>query len=58
MAKPFKTTPILLGKDALRFEQEMQRVNALTPEQRTANREELFRRCENARKKWNLTVEV
>ena len=41
MARPIRETPILHGKDAERFVEEMKRVESLTPEQRKANREKL-----------------
>ena len=41
MARPIRETPILYGKDAKRFVEEMKRVESLTPEQRKANREKL-----------------
>lgn len=55
MARPIRETPILYGKDAKRFVEEMKRVESLTPEQRKANREKL--QAENAvlDKEWNLT---
>ena len=39
MARPIRETPILYGKDAERFVEEMKCVESLTPEQRKANRE-------------------
>lgn len=55
MARPIRETPILYGKDAKRFVEEMKRVESLTSEQRKANREKL--QAENAvlDKEWNLT---
>lgn len=55
MARPIRETPILYGKDAKRFVEEMKRVESLTREQRKANREKL--QAENAvlDKEWNLT---
>lgn len=41
MARPIRETPILYGKDAERFVEEMKRVESLTPEQRKANRKKL-----------------
>lgn len=41
MARPIRETPILYGKDAERFVEEMKRVESLTTEQRKANREKL-----------------
>ncbi len=55
MAKPFKETPILYGKDAIRFEREVQRVNAMTAEERAANREKLRREYEAACKDLNIS---
>lgn len=55
MARPIRETPILYGKDARRFEEEMKRVECLAPEVRKANREKLRKECETIRKEWNLT---
>lgn len=55
MARPIRETPVLYGKDARRFEEEMERVERLTPEVRKANREKLRKACETIRKEWNLT---
>ena len=55
MARPIRETPVLYGKDAHRFEEEMERVERLTPEVRKANRERLRKECETIRKEWNLT---
>lgn len=38
MARPIKETPILYGKAARKFEEEMQRVENMTREERMANR--------------------
>lgn len=38
MARPIKETPILYGKAARKFEEEMQRVENMTKEERMANR--------------------
>ncbi len=38
MARPIKETPILYGKAARKFEEEMQRVENMTREERKANR--------------------
>jgi len=40
MARPIREAPILYGKDARRFEENMKRVESMSPEQRKANREE------------------
>ena len=55
MAKPIRETPILYGKDAERFVEEMKRVESLTPEQRKANREKLQAEIAVLDKEWNLT---
>ncbi|MBR2196368.1 MAG: hypothetical protein IJ911_12240 [Salinivirgaceae bacterium] len=43
MARPIKETPILTGKDAERFVEEMQRVEAISPEEKASNRDKLER---------------
>ena len=55
MARPIRETPILYGKDAERFVEEMKRVENLTPEQRKANRERLQAEIAVLDKEWNLT---
>ena len=55
MARPIRETPILYGKDAKRFVEEMKRVENLTPEQRKANREKLQAEIAVLDKEWNLT---
>ena len=55
MARPIRETPILYGKDAERFVEEMKRVENLTPEQRKANREKLQAEIAILDKEWNLT---
>ena len=55
MARPIRETPILYGKDAERFVEEMKRVERLTPEQRKANREKLQAEIAVLDKEWNLT---
>ena len=55
MARPIRETPILYGKDAERFVEEMKRVESLTPEQRKANREKLQAAIAVLDKEWNLT---
>ena len=54
MARPIRETPILYGKDAERFVEEMKRVESLTPEQRKANREKLQAEIAVLDKDWNL----
>lgn len=55
MARPIRETPILYGKDAERFVEEMKRVESLTTEQRKANREKLQVEIAVLDKEWNLT---
>ena len=55
MARPIRETPILYGKDAERFVEEMKRVESLTPEQRKDNREKLQAEIAVLDKEWNLT---
>lgn len=55
MARPIRETPILYGKDAERFVEEMKRVESLTPEQRKANREKLQAEIAVLDKEWYLT---
>ena len=55
MSRPIRETPILYGKDAERFVEEMKRVESLTPEQRKANREKLQAEIAVHDKEWNLT---
>ena len=55
MSRPIRETPILYGKDAERFVEEMKRVESLTTEQRKANREKLQAEIAVLDKEWNLT---
>ena len=55
MSRPIRETPILYGKDAKRFVEEMKRVESLTPEQRKANREKLQAEIAVLDKEWDLT---
>ena len=55
MARPIRETPILYGKDAKRFVEEMKRVESLTPEQSKANREKLQAEIAVLDKEWYLT---
>lgn len=55
MARPIRETPILYGKDAKRFVEEMKRVESLTSEQRKANREKLQAEIAVLDKEWYLT---
>lgn len=45
---PFKETPILYGKSALRFERMMEKVDNMSPEERQRNREQLEREYREA----------
>ena len=54
MARPIKETPILTGQDAERFVDEMRRVESLSQETRSANRNELLKAFEAARK--NISI--
>lgn len=45
MARPIKETPILYGKAARKFEEEMQRVENMTREERMANRKKVEEGC-------------
>lgn len=58
MARPIRETPILYGKDARRFEEEMRRVDNLSPQERNANREKLKKEYERICKEWNLTFRI
>ena len=55
MSRPIRETPILYGKDAERFVEEMKRVESLTSKQRKANREKLQAEIAVLDKEWNLT---
>ena len=55
MARPIRETPILYGKDAERFVEEMKRVESSTSEQRKANREKLQAEIAILDKERNLT---
>ena len=56
MARPIRETPILFGKDARRFEEEMRRVDNLSAEERKANREKLRKQCEEFRRKLIIKI--
>ncbi len=45
MARPIKETPILYGEAARKFEEEMQRVENMTREERMANRKKVEEGC-------------
>ena len=46
MARPIKETPILMGEDAEAFVEEMERVDSMSEETRTANRIKLLKEFE------------
>ena len=50
MARPIAETPILTGRDARRFQEEMRRAESLTIEQRKENRRKLQAIVAEARK--------
>ena len=56
MKYPFKETPILYGKDALRFDEEMRRVDAMSDEERQANWEKVCKSYEQFCKKVNVKI--
>ena len=56
MARPIKETPILTGKDAERFISEMQRVENLSKEVRTSNREKLMKLYNAAKKRITICM--
>ena len=58
MKFPWKETPTLYGKDAIRFEEEMKRVDNMSKEERQANADAWSKRYEEICKKWNLTVKI
>lgn len=51
MARPIKETPILTGADAEAFVEEMERVDSMSEETRTANRVKLLEEFEAIIKK-------
>ena len=56
MARPIKETPILVGTDAERFISEMQRVENLSKEVRTSNREKLMKLYNAAKKRITICM--
>ena len=56
MARPIKETPILVGTDAERFISEMQRVENLSKEVRTSNREKLMKVYNAAKKRITICM--
>ncbi len=54
MARPIRETPILTGEDALRFDEEMKRVESMPQSERRQNRLNLERSCHSFVS--NLTV--
>ena len=57
MVRPIRKPPILFGKNAARFDEEMKRVESISAEERRNNRENTRKQCEKIRKEWNLTYE-
>ena len=55
---PWKETPVLYGEDAIRFEEEMERVDNMSQEERRANAEALRKGYEEACKALNLTIKI
>jgi len=45
MARPIRETPVLMGEDAIRFTEAMERVERLTSSEREANRQALVNSC-------------
>ena len=58
MKFPWKETPVLYGEDAIRFEEEMKRVDNMSAAERRANREALRKRVDAFCKKWNVTIKI
>lgn len=50
MARPIAETPVLTGKDAVRFEERMRMVESLTKEQRAENTRKLKEAVKEAKK--------
>lgn len=55
---PWKETPVLYGEDAIRFKEEMERVDNMSKEERQANADALRKGYEEACKALNLTVKI
>lgn len=47
MARPIRETPVLMGEDAIRFTEAMERVEKLTTADRQANRQALVNSCKS-----------
>ena len=56
MARPIRETPVLMGEDAIRFDEEMKRVESLPRSVRRENRMNLERTCRSFTK--NLVVQI
>ncbi len=56
MARPIRETPILTGEDAIRFDEEMKRVESMSSNERLQNRLELEHACSSFIN--NLTVSI
>ena len=55
---PWKETPVLYGEDAIRFEEEMERVDNMSKEERQANADALRKGYEESCKALNLSVKI
>ena len=53
---PWKETPVLYGEDAIRFEEEMKRVDNMSAAERRANAEALEKRYAEFCKKVNVKI--
>lgn len=56
MKLPWKETPVLYGEDAIRFEEEMKRVDNMSKEERRANAEALEKRYQEFCKKVKVLI--
>ncbi|MGN0223096.1 MAG: hypothetical protein ACI4AM_03610 [Muribaculaceae bacterium] len=56
MARPIAETPILTGRDARRFQEEMRRVESLTIEQRKENRRRFEAAVAEAEKRITICI--
>ena len=55
---PWKETPVLYGEDAIRFDEEMKRVDAMSDEERQANWKKLCEDVDDFCKEWNVTIKI
>lgn len=56
MARPIAETPILVGEDAIRFEERMHKIDNLTQEQRAENTRKLKDAVEEAKKTITICI--